>query len=158
MKHPTGDELEIEVFRSGDYGAKGVYTDDDLARVAENYNTGLHEAPVTIDHAQEGPAHGWVAGLKVVGDRLVARLARISPVLAGAIRTGALRKRSVELFRQFRDTGAPYLKAVSFLGAATPQVNGLADPTFSSDEADIVTFTLETKPPTPAEVDRDTIR
>ncbi|MCC5876911.1 MAG: hypothetical protein JJU11_11890 [Candidatus Sumerlaeia bacterium] len=158
MVNPNEDELEIEVFRSGDYGARGVYTDDDLARVAGNYNPDLHEAPVTIDHAQDGPAHGWVAGLKVVGDRLVARLGRLSPALVEAVRSGAFRKRSVELFRRFRDTGAPYLKAVSFLGAATPRVSGLADPAFSTDEADIVSFTLETEPVPEAEVDRGAIR
>lgn len=158
MESSTENELEIEVFRSGDYGEKGVYTDDDLARVAEGYNPELHEAPVTLDHAQSGPAHGWVAGLKVVGDRLVARLHRLSPLLLGAIRGGAFRKRSVELFRRFRDTGGPYLKAVSFLGAATPRVNGLNDPAFGGEPADFVVYTMEVVDAPPVPVDRDQVR
>lgn len=134
------NELEVEVFRSGDYGEKGVYSNGDLEAVARDYDPGTHEAPVTLDHAQSGPAHGWVGGLKVMGDRLVARLRQVSPALAEALRAGSFRKRSVELFRKFRGTGRPYLKAVSFLGAATPHVNGLADPAFDDGGAEVLLF------------------
>lgn len=136
-------ELEIEIFRSGDYGEKGVYSEEDLEAVARDYDPRAHEAPVTLDHAQSGPAHGWVGGLKVMGDRLVARLRQVSPTLAAALREGSFRKRSVELFRKFRDTGRPYLKAVSFLGAATPRVSGLADPAFADEGTDLISFNTE---------------
>jgi hypothetical protein len=127
----TPESLTVEVFRAGEYGPKGVYTNDDLDAMAADYNPTAHEAPVTLDHQQEGPAHGWVRSLTRMGDRLVATIDRISPTLGGLLRTHGYRKRSVELYRQHASTGRPYLKAVSFLGAAVPEVKGLADPVFS---------------------------
>jgi hypothetical protein len=142
------DQLETEVFRAGDYGPKGVYTPDDLAAIAADYTANRHEAPVTVDHHQQGPAHGWVAGLRVVGDRLVASLRQLSPTLVEALRLGRFRKRSIELYRRFADTGRPYLKAVSFLGAAAPAVKGLADPLFHEEpHGGVATF--EDTPPVP---------
>lgn len=135
-------EIELEVFRTGDYGPRGAFTEDDLERIAGDYDPARHEAPVTLDHEQAGPAHGWVSGLRRIGDRLLARLSRISPSLGEALQSGAFRKRSIELYRKFPETGRSYLKAVSFLGAAPPVVKGLRDPIFSSDpEVETVSFT-----------------
>lgn len=145
MTIPT--EIEVEVFRAGDYGERGVYTEDDLTAIAVDYAADAHEAPVTIDHAQNGPAHGWVSGLKCLGGRLIASLSRLSPNLAEALRSGSFRKRSIELYRQFEKTGRPYLKAVSFLGAAAPAVKGLADPIFADPGADTQTIIFEEDPP-----------
>jgi hypothetical protein len=122
------NELELEVFKAGDYGPKGTWDEAALDRIAEDYDPRLHEAPVTLDHAQTGPALGWVAGLRRVGDRLVARLRGLSERLMGLIRAGAFKKRSVEIYPRLRESGGPYLRAVSFLGAAAPEVKGLADP------------------------------
>ncbi len=139
----TPNLIDVEVFRAGDYGERGVYTAADLDAIAADYNPREHEAPVTIDHAQSGPAHGWVLGLRALGDRLVATLGRISPSLAEAIGAGAFRKRSVEIYRRFSATGRPYLKAVSFLGAAAPEVKGLADPEFAETADSVASFEEE---------------
>lgn len=48
------------------------------------------------------------------------------------VRSGAYKRRSVELFRTMPQTGRPYLRAVSLLGAATPEVKGLRDICFSA--------------------------
>jgi hypothetical protein len=122
------DQLDLEVFRAGDYGDKGVWDEAKLDQIAADYDPQTHEAPVTIDHAQRGPALGWVATVRRVGDRLVARLRGVSEKLMEMIRAGAFKKRSVELYPRLRATGRPYLRAVSFLGAAVPEVKGLADP------------------------------
>nr|HPK04223.1 hypothetical protein [Candidatus Sumerlaeota bacterium] len=122
------DQLELEVFRAGDYGAKGVWDEAALERLAADYDPALHEAPVTLDHAQAGPALGWVASVRRVGDRLIARLRGLNRRLLELIRRGAFRKRSIELYTALRETGRPYLRAVSFLGAAAPEVKGLTDP------------------------------
>jgi hypothetical protein len=127
------DELEVEVFRTGDYGAKGSYTPESLEAIARDYDPKRHEAPVTLDHEQKGPAFGWVRSLRMCGDRLLARLHSLSEDLVGMIRAGAYKKRSIELYRSFSETGRPYLRAVSFLGAASPEVKGLVDPTFAED-------------------------
>lgn len=142
------DEVAVEVFRTGDYGPKGCYTEADLDRLAQDYNPAVHEAPVTFDHQQSGPAHGWVKRVQRCGDRLVATLVRISDTLATALRTQGYKKRSVELYRRLAQTGGPYLKAVSFLGAAAPEAKGLADPQFSES------VTLESAPDREAEAAR----
>lgn len=141
MPDTARSTLEVEIFRTGDYGQKGRYDEAALEAIANDYRAELHEAPVTTDHTQTGPAQGWVQGLRRVGDRLVAILGRLSPALRELLAHGAYKKRSVELYREFRETGRPYLKAVSFLGAAAPEVKGLADPAFDEQEAGTVQFT-----------------
>lgn len=128
------NDIELEVFRAGDYGPKGRWSEDALDRLAANYDPALHEAPVTLDHAQTGPALGWVGALARRGDRLLARLRGLSPALLALLRQGAFKKRSVEIYGALPETGEPYLKAVSFLGAAAPAVKGLRDALFSEAE------------------------
>ena len=65
------DTVEMEIFRCGDYGPKGSYTEADLDAIASDYSPEVHEAPLTADDAQSGPALGWVAGVRRAGDRLV---------------------------------------------------------------------------------------
>lgn len=134
------DSVEMEIFRVGDYGAKGRYTEGDLDAIASDYLPEVHEAPLTLDHAQSGPAYGWVASVRRVGDRLVAVLRGIPESLREILRSGAFKKRSIELFRAFRATGRPYLRAVSLLGAAAPEVKGLRDVEFADAAGDVIAF------------------
>lgn len=127
------DEVEMEVFRSGDYGAKGSYSVADLQRMADDYRSDLLEAPLTFDHAQTGPAYGWVSRLRCEGDRLVAALKGVPDAVRDAVKSGSYKRRSVELFRKLPHTGRPYLRAVSLLGAATPEVKGLRDVCFAAN-------------------------
>lgn len=136
------EPIEMEVFRSGDYGSKGTYTPDDLEALAADYAAERHEAPLTFDHAQSGPAFGWVSGLKRVGDRLVATIRDIPAVVRDLLSRGAFKKRSIELMRLLPATGRPYLRAVSLLGAATPEVKGLPDVQFAQDEEEPVRIEL----------------
>ncbi len=132
------ETFDIEVFRTGDYGDKGSFAKDDLEQIADDYVADRHEAPVTLDHRQNGPAEGWVTQLRRVGDRLIATLDRLSPELRERLSTGSYKKRSIELYRKHPDTERPYLKAVSFLGAAAPAVRGLSDPVFADDNTSIL--------------------
>ncbi len=127
------NEVEMEVFRTGDYGAKGSYSPADLQRMADDYRPDLLEAPLTFDHAQTGPAYGWVSRLRCDGDRLVAALKGVPEAVREAVKSGAYKRRSVELFRKLPHTGRPYLRAVSLLGAATPEVKGLRDVCFAAN-------------------------
>jgi len=97
----------------------------DLQQMAGDYDPRVQEAPVTVEHRREGPAHGWVAALRVAGDVLQARFHRISGQLRQWLQTGAYRSRSIEMYKPFEPTGRAYLGAVSFLGAAAPAVKGL---------------------------------
>ncbi len=126
----TTNEVELEIFRTGDYGEKGTYSEGDIDQIANDYDPAMHEAPITIDHAQSGPAYGWVASLKRSGDRLVARLRNLNDKFVDLLRTGAFKNRSIELYKTFKKTGRPYLRALSFLGARPPEVKGLADVAF----------------------------
>ena len=149
MKH--NDVLEMEVFRTGDYGPKGTYSDDDLDAIAADYRADLLEAPLTFDHAQTGPAFGWVSALRREGDRLVAVLKGVPAAVKDLLRAGAYKRRSVELFRTLPHTGRPYLRAVSLLGAATPEVKGLREVCFASQEdACALEFSSEDAPPAAA--------
>lgn len=120
-------EMELEIFRAGHYGPKGNWDEEALEELARGYDPSIHEAPVTLDHAQSGPALGWVASVRRVGDRLVARLRDLNPAFTELLKEGAFKKRSVELYPEAAHSGRPYLKAVSFLGAAAPAVKGLRD-------------------------------
>ena len=126
--------MEVEVFRAGDYGPKGRYTVEDLDAMCADYDPSLHEAPVTVDHAQSGPAQGWTRAIARRGDVLIATLKDLGEAFQNMVREGAFKKRSVEIYRCFGETGRPYLRAVSFLGACPPEVKGLADPAFGESD------------------------
>jgi hypothetical protein len=142
-------EMELEVFRAGDYGDKGTYSETDLDALASDYDPKMHEAPLTVDHAQNGPAYGWVKNLKKVGDVLMASIRILSKDFLDWLKSGAYKKRSIELYRKFSATGRPYLRALTFLGAAPPEVKGLSDPAFA-DQGEYVP--LEFKDETPEEI------
>jgi len=137
---PVPDRFEVEVFKTGAYGEKGTYTIEDLDQLAASYDPVLSEAPITIDHQSNGPSLGWVSSLRRSGQKLVAQLKSVSPKLRDLISNGSYKKRSIELYRNFQGSGKPYLKALSFLGAASPEVKGLEDPIFSDAESFVIHF------------------
>lgn len=131
----------VEIFRAGDYGAKGSYTPDDLARIAADYDPeNRHDAPLTVDHVQAGPALGWIRNVRAEGSSLFADFSDLGPETVAAIKERSFSKRSVELYPKFQATGRPYLKAVTMLGAAAPHVKGLRDIAFSDTAGDSVAF------------------
>lgn len=142
--------LDLEVFRAGDYAERGTWDEAALDQIARDYCPALHEAPVTVDHAQTGPALGWVESLRRVGQVLVARLRDLDPGFAELIRRGAYKKRSVELYPALPETGRPYLRAVSFLGACPPAVKGLADVVFAEAAGEPLVIDFAEPAPDPA--------
>lgn len=132
MNTEPSTTLDMEVFRAGDYGAKGAYSQADLDALAADYAPGELEAPLTLDHAQSGPAYGWVRALRRSGDRLIATVTGVPGALRRLIAAGAYKNRSIELIRCAARTGRPYLRAVSLLGAATPEVAGLREIAFAA--------------------------
>lgn len=143
----------VEIFRAGNHGA-GLNMDEAmLQRIADAYDPAIQEAPVTIDHNKKGPAYGWVKSIRRNGKSLLADLHRISPTMFQAIKDGQYRKRSVELHRQ-----RPHnLRAVTFLGAGSPLVKGMANIAFT-DEAESISFGEDAEIDTEIEIEVDTKR
>jgi len=138
----------IEIFRAGDYGEKGKYSESDLDQIVADYDPIKHEAPVVVGHPQNNvPAYGWVESLKRVGSTLLARFRQVAPAFAALVKEGRFKKRSVSLVRN--PEGKLELRHVGFLGAMPPEVKGLADVPFGSTTAPSIEFSEGGAPHSP---------
>jgi hypothetical protein len=146
---PEQDDFQpIEIFRAGTHtpmaGASISFAAEDLAAIAGSYDPALHHAPVVVGHPRtDAPAFGWIDGLSVEGDRLVARATRVDPGFVELVRAGRYAKVSASFYRPDAPNnpvpGTWYLRHVGFLGAQPPAVKGLKPVAFG-DEAGAVTF------------------
>ena len=134
----------FEVFKAGTY-PQGKFTKKEIAQIAKNYDPTFCEAPITIDHQQSGPAYGWVDDVKADGEKLKVSFKEVPKEFEQAVNDGKYKKVSVELYRNLDGKGA-YLKAVSFLGAAMPQVKGLEAIKFMEAESDTYEFESDDEP------------
>lgn len=132
----------FQVFKAGKY-PQGTFTQKDVEEIAKNYDPSFCEAPVTIDHEQSGPAYGWVDKVKTDGDILQVSFKDTPQAFQDDVNSGKYKKVSVELYKNLEGKGH-YLKAVSFLGAAIPQVKGLEPVKFRDEEAEIFEFEINT--------------
>jgi hypothetical protein len=120
----------IEIFRAGEYGQKGRFTEADINRIVANYDPKRREAPAVIGHPDtDAPAYGWVSDLRRQGQVLLARLKQVSPELEEMLKAGAFKKRSAAFY-----TNPLSLRHIGFLGAAAPHVKGLSDISFCSSQ------------------------
>ena len=140
-----------EVFKSGTY-PQGKFTKKDIEKIAENYDPKFCEAPITIDHVQSGPAFGWVDNVKAENDKLKVSFKDVPEEFEKEVNAGKYKKVSVELYKNLEGKGH-YLKAVSFLGAAIPQVKGLEPIKFMDSEAEIYEFEADVEVDTFSEKD-----
>ena len=138
----------IEVFRVGDYGDKGRYTEPDLDALVRNFNPAQHEPPVVGGHPEDNaPAYGWVSGLKRMGGALFATLKQVPEKFAALVQSGRFKKRSVSFYTTPQ---GPVLRHLGFLGAMPPEVKGLADISFSDRPHVIIEYgEKETREETP---------
>ena len=124
------DNQWIELFRAGDYGAKGTYSEADIDSMIANYHPGNHEAPIVLGHPEnDAPAFGWVESLKRSGNMLLGRFKQVSPQFEQMVRSGLFKKRSLSFLKN--GNGTLTLRHVGFLGAMPPEVKGLADVKFA---------------------------
>ncbi len=135
----------FEVFKAGKY-PQGVFSSQDVEALANNYDPQFCEAPITLDHEQKGPAFGWVSGLKSDNGKLKASFRDVADELKDYVQAGKYKKISVEIYRELEGK-KPYLKAVSFLGAAIPQVKGMNPVEFKEGESEIYVFEMEADKP-----------
>jgi len=131
----------IEVFKAGRHVAMSgeaiEFPPAALAAIAQAYDPENHEAPVVVGHpAHDHPAYGWVRGLKVEGDRLVAELGDVDPEFADLVKARRFAKVSASLYRPDSAAnptpGRWHLRHVAFLGAQPPSVKGLRPAQFAS--------------------------
>jgi hypothetical protein len=143
----------IEVFRAGDYGAKGKFTAADLDKIVANYDPAKHEAPVTLGHPQhDAPAYGWTESLQRVGDTILAKLKQVPDAFAQLVADGRFKKRSIALYQ---GANGPALRHIGFLGAMPPEVKGLADVKlceFGQEKFEAIDFNEEKKTVTGEEI------
>ena len=141
----------IEIFRAGTHvdmhGRQQTFTRDDLVSLAAGYDPATSEAPIVVGHpTTNGPAYGWVRGLKVDGDVLSAELGQVDAAFADMVRDGRFKKRSASFFLpDGKDNPTPgqlYLRHVGFLGAAAPAVKGLKEVSFAGDDAGTAEFAM----------------
>ena len=128
MKLTAGDWTEI--FRAGDYGAKGSYTGADLDAVVANFNS-ADQVPIVVGHpSTDAPAWGWLAAVKRAGDVLMGQVGELHKDFAAALAENKFRNRSVRIART---AAGPKLLHLGFLGAVLPQVEGLKTAAFAGD-------------------------
>lgn len=149
MQLTAGDWAEI--FKAGDYGPKGKYSQADLDKMVANFNAS-DQVPIVVGHPQtDSPAWGWLAEVKRVGSVLMARVGELHKDFAAALAENKFRNRSVRIARTA--TG-PKLLHLGFLGAVLPQVEGLKQsPTFAGD-GDLVDYGFDL-PGQPGAVDKN---
>lgn len=149
MEEETKDELSgwFEIFRTGAWnGGKNwegdPYEKEDLDKMVENFGSGRRDVPLVLGHWNpwvegEKPALGWVAELKRVGNRLMAKAKDVTETLKTLVNEKRYPKRSVEIYENLDGKGMT-LSAVAFLGASQPAVPGMADFQFSVTTAGTV--------------------
>ena len=126
MDEPSISINKVEVFRCGDYGAKGSFNEGDLDGIVSRYQGS--SAPVTLEHVQSGPAFGWVSRIYREGQGLFADLVDVPVSFAKALKAKRYAKRSIELVSR---AGMKCFRALTFLGAASPRVQGMKDIVFA---------------------------
>lgn len=132
----------IEIFKAGRHvdmhGNVHDVSREQLASIAACYDPKLHEAPCVVGHpTTNAPAYGWVSGLSVRDDLLLADVGQLDPQFQAAVAAGRYKKRSAA----FLLPGSPgnptpdrwYLNHVGWLGAQAPAVTGLRDAQFAAD-------------------------
>ncbi len=120
---------EVEVFRAGRY-PQGTVTEEELEEIVRDYNPRLHEARVNLDHGHK-EEFGVVAGLKKVGNKLIALIRGIPESLRALNRECKLTGWSVEIHPRFPETGRKYLVGLAALVNKQPAVKNLAPAKFA---------------------------
>lgn len=107
-----------------------TYKEEEIQQMAEGYDPEVLEAPVKMEHTEEGQAHGWVKEIRAKRKNgrvyLQVKLKELSETLRKALLEGGYRSRSVEVYINFKNTGKAYLAGLAFLGAGTPAMINLS--------------------------------
>jgi hypothetical protein len=119
----------IEIFRAGTWNGD-KYTVEDLDDMVANFDLVGYNVPVKLGHSDDPgePAYGWVAGIRRVGDRLLATLTDIPSQIFDAIANRRFDAVSAEIIWNLKRNGQTFrraLAAIALLGSELPAVAGL---------------------------------
>lgn len=120
-----------ELFKSGNY-PQGSVTNRNIDSMVRRFKGETAGVPITIDHNKKGPAYGWVNQLKRSGDKLIASFKDVPEAFSKVVKQGLFKNVSME--SRDPDGKGERLRAVTFLGAQTPQIKDLETIEFSEDE------------------------
>lgn len=124
--------MKHKIFKAGKY-PQGEVTAKDVMEIASSYDPAFHQAPLTLDHAQTGPAHGWVSSVSAdASGNLFADFESVTDDIINLTRSGKYKKPSVEIASY---DGKKYLRAVSLVNF--PQVKGLPEIKFKDENSSI---------------------
>lgn len=138
--HEDGKSIAaVEVFAAGEWNGD-YYSTDDLDEMVKAYeeNKQTLKPALKLGHDEEQkllqrdgyPAAGWVENLRRVGDKLVADFKQVPSKIYDAIKKGAYKKVSSEIYWDIKLGEKSYkrfLSAVSLLGVDLPAVSSLSD-------------------------------
>lgn len=120
--------MKYKVFKAGKY-PQGEFSIQDVKEIAASYDTAYHKAPLTLDHAQKGPAQGWVSNVSADDSgNLFVEFDKLSNEVIELTRLGKYKKPSIEIANY---AGKKYLRAVSLVNF--PEVKGLPEVHFSDN-------------------------
>jgi len=141
LKLDTVNLAGVEVTEAGVY--KGIEnTESDLDEMIQNFQSGVTDPYITIDHSEKATSQfkdalkavslGWVDRLYRNGKKLIADFKQVPRKLAELIEAGALKKKSIEFYKKYiKADGGRYsnvLQGVTFHGAnGSPAVTSLSD-------------------------------
>jgi hypothetical protein len=129
------NKFDIEIFSAGTWNGD-TFSPRDLEDMARNFDElkDKIKPPIKLGHRQlEGqPALGWVEGLRVLGEKLIASVVDVPPIITEAIKRKLYRRVSPEIYFGYKDTTTKkrynlVVSAVSLLGADIPAVKTLED-------------------------------
>lgn len=128
----------IELFKAGDYGEKGTYTESDLSTMAKNYNAD-DEIPIVAGHPKVNhPRWGGIDKVAAAGGVLLGRVGSLHEKMSAAIQEGKFNNRSVRIGET---PDGPKVMHLGMLGAALPEVSGLGPISEFSDDIKFHDFT-----------------
>lgn len=143
IRFADDDTIEVAIFAPGaHHDGKEVFTAADVQDLADTYDPALHEAANVIGHYYDrkstDPAYGWISSIFTRDGLLWAKIRQVPQAFREWVRQGFWKKRSVEIYENFRGTGKKYLAAVSWLGAVPPEVKGLPNAVMAENGGPVV--------------------
>jgi hypothetical protein len=144
----------IEVLKTGTFtssnGEKVSFTETDLDEIAKSNPANDRDTPLVFGHPKDnGPAFGWLDGMKRQGNRLLAKFKDVPEKVKELTKAGHYKKVSVSLMQDKKT-----LRHVGLLGAVQPAVPGLADVDFTGKDDSINIEFTERKEPSEKEKDK----